>query len=52
MLKKLAKRKGFKEAGILGLWKSYLNKDPKVSWSRIWILVVLENWLETNGIDE
>jgi len=52
MLDKLAKRKGFKEEGVLKLWNAYLNNDPKVSWSRLWILVVLENWLETNGINE
>ena len=51
-LKKLGKRKGFKEGGILKLWKLFLENNSKVSWSRIWILVVLENWLETNGIDE
>lgn len=51
-LKKLGRRKGFKEEGILKLWKLFLENNAKVSWSRIWILVVLENWLETNGIDE
>ena len=51
-LMQLGKRKGFKEEGILKLWKSFLNNNSRVSWSRIWILVVLENWLESNGIHE
>jgi asparagine synthase (glutamine-hydrolysing) len=31
------------------LWRSFLNGGADVSWSRIWILVVLDNWLESNG---
>lgn len=50
-LEKLGKRKGFKAQNILKLWQLFLKNDKRVSWSRIWILVVLENWLETNGID-
>ena len=51
-LRSLGKRKGFREEGILNMWKSFLRNDARVSWSRIWILVVLENWLQINGIDE
>lgn len=50
-LRQLSKRNGFKENGILKLWNAFLKGDPRVNWSRIWILVVLENWLEENGIN-
>lgn len=33
------------------LWKSFLANDPKVTWSRIWHLVVLNNWLKENQLD-
>ncbi|MBI2721919.1 MAG: asparagine synthase (glutamine-hydrolyzing) [Bacteroidetes bacterium] len=36
---------------IIGLWKRFLNNDPTVSWSRIWHLVVLNNWLVQNKIN-
>jgi asparagine synthase (glutamine-hydrolysing) len=32
------------------LWKQFLEKRPDVTWSRLWILVTLEEWLERNGI--
>ncbi|MBV9174607.1 MAG: asparagine synthase C-terminal domain-containing protein, partial [Chloroflexi bacterium] len=30
------------------LWKSFVDGKPGVSWSRLWVLVVLEDWLERN----
>lgn len=35
---------------ILGLWSRFLANDKSVSWSRIWHLVVLNNWLKENNI--
>lgn len=32
------------------LWKSFLDGSPEVSWSRLWVLVVLEEWLEQNAV--
>ena len=40
----------FKEESIAGLWKQFKQKDPNVSYSRIWPLVVLSHWLEQNEI--
>jgi asparagine synthase (glutamine-hydrolysing) len=34
---------------IWGLWTAFLDRRPEVSWSRVWVLVVLEDWLEHNG---
>jgi asparagine synthase (glutamine-hydrolysing) len=47
----LSKRSVFDEKEVLLLWKRFLGNDPKVTWSRIWILVVLENWLMENKIE-
>jgi asparagine synthase (glutamine-hydrolysing) len=37
---------------VINLWKRFLYKDPQVQWSRIWHLIVLENWLTKNNIVE
>jgi asparagine synthase (glutamine-hydrolysing) len=36
---------------IASLWKRFLAGDNKITWSRIWHLVVLENWLQSNKIE-
>jgi asparagine synthase (glutamine-hydrolysing) len=50
-LKYLGKREPFNENGVTELWNNFLTDDPKVTWSRIWPLVVLSHWLEKNGIN-
>ncbi len=47
-----ASRKMINSAGILHLWNSFLKNDNSVQWSRIWYLIVLENWLQQNKIEE
>ncbi len=32
------------------LWQAFLSRRQDVSWSRLWILVVLEEWLEQNRV--
>ena len=41
----------FKENGIDKLWNQFLAGDKRVTWSRIWPLVVLGNWINLNKID-
>jgi asparagine synthase (glutamine-hydrolysing) len=48
----LSKRSFFVEQEVNNLWKRFLANDPQLTWSRIWYLVVLENWLQENGIDD
>lgn len=33
------------------LWNRFLNNDPLTTWSRVWHLVVLNHWLDTNKIN-
>ena len=47
---KLAEHDVFVEKEVHHLWKLFLNHDPSVNWAQIWNLVVLENWLQENGI--
>ncbi len=42
----------FNESGLNDLWQKFLKKDKKVTWSRIWPLVILGNWIEQNQINE
>lgn len=49
-LDKLKARKEFNANEIDDLWNQFLNNDPRVTWSRIWPMVVLGNWLEKNDI--
>ncbi|MFK8045578.1 MAG: asparagine synthase (glutamine-hydrolyzing) [Crocinitomicaceae bacterium] len=41
----------FKNKGIDKLWQQFLSNDKRVTWSRIWLLVVLGNWVELNKIN-
>ena len=50
-LKALAERALFSKETINALWSGFLKKDLKLSWLRIWILVVLGNWLKENSIE-
>lgn len=36
---------------IIGLWRQYLAGNKKLNWSRIWGLIVLENWLTQHNIE-
>jgi asparagine synthase (glutamine-hydrolysing) len=47
----LAARSFINKNEILKLWNRFLNNDPIITWSRIWYLVVLEDWLTTNKIE-
>lgn len=47
----LAQRSYFNKAEVLSLWTRFLNNDPLITWSRVWPLIVLENWLQQNNID-
>jgi asparagine synthase (glutamine-hydrolysing) len=50
-LESLGCRNMFSKEELLRLWKAFLSDDPRVSWSRIWYLVVLESWLKENEVD-
>ncbi|MGZ4036061.1 MAG: asparagine synthetase B family protein, partial [Bacteroidia bacterium] len=48
----LSKRKSFNEKGVMKMWTDFLSDNPRITWSRIWYLVVLENWLQENNIED
>lgn len=46
----LAGRGLFKPDQIGRLWQSFLSGGKDVSWSRLWVLVVLDAWLDAHGV--
>ncbi|MGC4080849.1 MAG: asparagine synthase C-terminal domain-containing protein [Vicinamibacterales bacterium] len=47
----LGSRHWVKPEAVRALWTSFIESGRDVSWSRVWVLVSLEHWLEQNGID-
>ena len=41
----------FDEKSVQSLWKRFLKNDQSVSWSRIWPLVTLADWMNRNGVE-
>jgi asparagine synthase (glutamine-hydrolysing) len=48
-IQKLAQREPFNQQAVLNLWEQLLKGNPAVTFSRIWPLVVLEEWLGVSG---
>ena len=46
-----SKRSFVNREAVLLIWNRFLNNDPKISWSRVWHLVVLNNWINTHQIE-
>ena len=49
-LNELKKIPYFRDNGLDRYWKQFLNNNKRVTWSRIWPLVVLGDWIKHNGI--
>ena len=47
----LGKRGILHPSELQKLWQRFLAGDAAVTWSRVWALVVLENWLEENELE-
>ena len=46
----LGQRDVFRPGRLEALWKAFRDGDPRVGWFRLWPMVVLEDWLERNGV--
>jgi asparagine synthase (glutamine-hydrolysing) len=49
-LRRLAERPQFDGSTVLTYWRAFLDGKRSVGWSRIWVLVTLEHWLDRNGV--
>lgn len=50
-ISRLGERQFIHGKNLQRYWKSFLNNDPGIRWMDIWLFVVLEFWLEKNGIE-
>lgn len=49
-LQRLGQREPFDSGQLNRLWERFEKGDARVKWSHLWPLVVLEDWLERNGV--
>lgn len=47
----LDKKQLLKPNAAHNLWERFLKNDPLVTWSRVWHLIVLNHWIDTNQIE-
>ena len=47
---RIAARGVFRPQQVQKLWQSFLSGSAQVSWSRMWVMVVLEEWLDRNDV--
>jgi asparagine synthase (glutamine-hydrolysing) len=46
----LSQREMFNSKAVIDLWNRFKVNDPQTGWSRVWPLIVLENWMEAIDI--
>jgi asparagine synthase (glutamine-hydrolysing) len=50
-LEALAERAWIRADTLNGYWNAFRAGEPTLSWSRLWMLVVLEHWLQQNRVE-
>ena len=50
-IKNLAQRPFMNEKELLSYWQRFLSGDKGIRWAEIWVFVVLEHWLQKNGVE-
>ncbi|MCC6181130.1 MAG: asparagine synthase (glutamine-hydrolyzing) [Bacteroidia bacterium] len=51
-IEEFSERSLVNKQAITDLWARFLANDSKVTWSRVWHLVVLNNWINQHGVEE
>lgn len=46
-----SKRPFVNRDAVLVIWNRFLNNDPKITWSRVWHLIVLNHWMNTHQVE-
>jgi asparagine synthase (glutamine-hydrolysing) len=46
-----SKRSFVNREAVLLIWNRFLSNDPKITWSRVWHLIILNHWINTHQID-
>lgn len=50
-LQRIAQRDFINGKNLLAYWQRFLNNDVSVRWMEIWLFVILEYWMEKNGVE-
>jgi asparagine synthase (glutamine-hydrolysing) len=50
-LEALGRRPYFQKGAVAELWRRFLAHDARVNWSRLWSLVVLEDWMQRHRME-
>jgi asparagine synthase (glutamine-hydrolysing) len=50
-IKNMGQRSFIHEKKLWSYWQSFLKGDDRIRWMEIWLFVVLEYWMEKNGIE-
>jgi len=50
-IRSIARRRFINGEQLISYWKRFLKGDESIRWAEIWLFVVLEYWLEKNGVD-
>lgn len=50
-MESLGRRAQFDASGVQHLWERFLSRDPAITWTRVWMLVVLEEWMQANRVE-
>ena len=46
-----SKRPFVNREAVLVIWNRFLNNDPRITWSRVWHLIVLNHWMNTHQVE-
>ncbi|HRN37845.1 MAG TPA: asparagine synthase-related protein, partial [Flavobacteriales bacterium] len=50
-LESLGRRPQFDASGVKHLWERFLARDRAITWTRVWMLVVLEEWMQATQVE-
>lgn len=50
-LQRIAQRDFINGKNLMAHWQRFLNNDTSVRWMEVWLFVILEYWMEKNGIE-
>jgi len=49
---RMAERSFIHGERLRAFWQSFLQGEPGIRWAEVWLFVVLEHWMDKNGIEE
>jgi asparagine synthase (glutamine-hydrolysing) len=51
LIKNMSERSFINGSRLINFWNQFLKGDTRIRWAEIWLFVVLEYWLEKNGVE-